>query len=70
MLLILPASRPSAPRRFSPGLILPARTLTPTMAGLLARNTQLGRILNLAGNENSDLLSVSVFFLLSSTHSM
>ena len=69
MLLILPRSLPSGPMRVSPGLILPARTRTPTMAGLLARNMQLGSTMNLAGNENTERLSVSVCLLHSSTHS-
>ena len=70
MLLILPRSLPSGPMRFSPGRILPASTRTPTMAGLLARKTQFGSTMNLAGKENMDLLSVSFCFLQSSTHSM
>lgn len=53
-----------------PGRILPASTRTPTMAGLLARKTQFGSTMNLAGKENMDLLSVSFCFLQSSTHSM
>ena len=44
-----------------PGLIIPATTVTPTMIGLRALNTQLGSIFNLQGNVA--MCSFSLLFL-------
>ena len=68
-LLIFPASVPSDFISLRLARTFPARIRTPTIAGLVAWKTQLGKSMNFAGNAISILWSASLAFFAASTHS-